>query len=66
MHSGILTILFSISSALFAMVGSAETCSHMQTKFFCPLETDWEAISGQKMPTLPLATLTKIRKVQII
>lgn len=37
------------------MVGSAETCSHMQTKFFCPLETDWEAISGQKMPTLPLA-----------
>lgn len=44
-HSFILTILFSISSALFAMVGSADTGPHMQTKFFCPGEREQETIS---------------------
>lgn len=37
----VLTMLFSISSTLFAMVGWTDTCPHMQNKLFCADERKW-------------------------
>lgn len=67
-HSFILTILCSISSALFAMVGSADTCPHMQTKFFLPW---WKRIGDNVMLVAEneyeegISTLTETEVIKI-